>query len=215
VSGAGRPAAGTVDGSGLTLALAVTRWHAEITDSLLERALAAAKACGIDDPLVVRVPGAVELPVVAAELAAHHDAVACLGTVIRGGTPHFEYVCDAVTYGLARVALDAGKPVTPWSRPASGAGWMTVPRTKDGRRSWRRSTRHSCCAPSAPPARTAARKAWTGPDIDRAVLARGQPRSASPGAPLSGVPSPSPVTGKAVCCAFACPAQRLAGASHP
>jgi 6,7-dimethyl-8-ribityllumazine synthase len=111
VSGAGRPAAGTVDGSGLTLALAVTRWHAEITDSLLERALAAAKACGIDDPLVVRVPGAVELPVVAAELAAHHDAVACLGTVIRGGTPHFEYVCDAVTYGLARVALDAGKPV--------------------------------------------------------------------------------------------------------
>ena len=58
MSGAGRPAAGTVDGSGLTLALAVTRWHAEITDSLLERALAAAKACGIDDPLVVRVPGA-------------------------------------------------------------------------------------------------------------------------------------------------------------
>jgi 6,7-dimethyl-8-ribityllumazine synthase len=111
VSGAGRPAAGTVDASGLTLALAATRWHAEITDSLLEQALAAAKACGIDDPLVVRVPGAIELPVVAAELAARHDAVACLGTVIRGGTPHFEYVCDAVTYGLARVALDAGKPV--------------------------------------------------------------------------------------------------------
>ena len=43
--------------------------------------------------------------------AASHDAVACLGAVIRGGTPHFEYVCDAVTYGLARVALDAGKPV--------------------------------------------------------------------------------------------------------
>jgi 6,7-dimethyl-8-ribityllumazine synthase len=53
----------------------------------------------------------VELPVVAAELARSHDAVACLGAVIRGGTPHFEYVCDAVTYGLARVALDAGKPV--------------------------------------------------------------------------------------------------------
>jgi len=71
----------------------------------------AAVACGIDDPLVVRVPGAIELPVVAAELARHHDAVACLGAVIRGGTPHFEYVCDAVTYGIARVALDAGKPV--------------------------------------------------------------------------------------------------------
>jgi 6,7-dimethyl-8-ribityllumazine synthase len=60
---------------------------------------------------VVRVPGAVELPVVAAELAARHDAVACLGVVIRGGTPHFDYVCDAVTYGLTRVALDTGTPV--------------------------------------------------------------------------------------------------------
>jgi len=49
--------------------------------------------------------------VVAAELAAGHDAVVCLGAVIRGGTPHFEYVCQAVTYGLARVALDARTPV--------------------------------------------------------------------------------------------------------
>jgi 6,7-dimethyl-8-ribityllumazine synthase len=111
VSGVGRPRGEAVDAAGLTLALVATRWHAEITDSLVERALAAAKACGIDAPLVVRVPGAVELPVVAAEAAASHDAVACLGTVIRGGTPHFEYVCDSVTYGLARVALDAGKPV--------------------------------------------------------------------------------------------------------
>ncbi len=77
----------------------------------MQRAIAAAAACGIDQPLVVRVPGAVELPVVAAELARRHDAVACLGAVIRGGTPHFTYVCDAVTYGLARVALDAGTPV--------------------------------------------------------------------------------------------------------
>jgi 6,7-dimethyl-8-ribityllumazine synthase len=100
-----------VDAAGLTLAIAVTRWHAEVTDALADRALAAAKSCGIDDPLLVRVAGAVELPVVAAELAARHDAVACLGAVIRGGTPHFEYVCDAVTYGLARVALDAGIPV--------------------------------------------------------------------------------------------------------
>jgi len=111
VSGAGRPGSEAVDAGGLTLALVAARWHAEITDSLVERALAAAKACGIDEPLLVRVPGAVELPVVAAELAASHDAVACLGAVIRGGTPHFEYVCDAVTYGLARVALDAGTPV--------------------------------------------------------------------------------------------------------
>jgi 6,7-dimethyl-8-ribityllumazine synthase len=53
----------------------------------------------------------VELPVVAAELAGRHDAVACLGAVVRGGTPHFEYVCDAVTYGLTRVALDARTPI--------------------------------------------------------------------------------------------------------
>jgi 6,7-dimethyl-8-ribityllumazine synthase len=111
VSGAGRPDGHVVDAAGLSLAIAVTRWHAEITDQLTERAIAAARACGVTDPLVVRVPGAIELPVVAAELARRHDAVACLGAVIRGGTPHFDYVCDAVTYGLSRVALDAGTPV--------------------------------------------------------------------------------------------------------
>ncbi len=100
-----------VAAAGLSLAIAATRWHAEVTDVLVDRAVAAARACGVPDPLVVRVPGAVELPVVAAELARRHDAVACLGAVIRGGTPHFEYVCDAVTYGLARVALDTGTPV--------------------------------------------------------------------------------------------------------
>jgi 6,7-dimethyl-8-ribityllumazine synthase len=111
VSGAGRPAGAVVDGAGLSLAIAATRWHTEITDQLVDRAIAAARACGIPAPVVVRVPGAVELPVVAAALARHHDAVACLGAVIRGGTPHFDYVCDAVTYGLTRAALDAGTPV--------------------------------------------------------------------------------------------------------
>jgi 6,7-dimethyl-8-ribityllumazine synthase len=111
VSGEGRPDGQVVDAAGLSVAIAATRWHAEITDQLVERALAAALACGIADPRLVRVPGAVELPVVAAELARSHDAVACLGAVIRGGTPHFDCVCDAVTYGLTRVALDAGTPV--------------------------------------------------------------------------------------------------------
>lgn len=111
MSGGGRPDGQVVDAAGLRLAIAATRWHAEITDRLVDRAVAAAGACGIADPLVVRVPGAVELPVVAADLARQHDAVACLGAVIRGGTPHFDYVCDAVTYGLTRVALDAGRPV--------------------------------------------------------------------------------------------------------
>ncbi len=111
MSGEGRAPGRVVDASGLTLAIAATRWHAEVTGCLVERAVAAAAACGIEDPLVVRVPGAVELPVVAAELARGHDAVACLGAVIRGGTPHFDYVCDSVTYGLSRVPLDTGTPV--------------------------------------------------------------------------------------------------------
>jgi 6,7-dimethyl-8-ribityllumazine synthase len=111
VSGTGRPEQAVVDAAGLRLAIVASRWNAEITDALLDRAVAAACACGISAPLVVRVAGAVELPVVAAALASRHDAVACLGAVIRGGTPHFEYVCDAVTYGLARVALDAETPV--------------------------------------------------------------------------------------------------------
>ena len=111
MSGEGRPDPRTVDAPGLSLAIAATRWHAEITGSLLARALAAARACGTGEPLVVRVPGAMELPVVAAELARGHDAVVCLGAVIRGGTPHFTYVCDAVTTGLVRAALDSGTPV--------------------------------------------------------------------------------------------------------
>ena len=111
MSGQGRPAGRPVDAAGLRLAIVATRWHEEITGALLGRALAAAAACGVDGPTVVRVPGAIELPVVAAELAARHDAVACLGAVIRGGTPHFDYVCDAVTYGLTRVSLDTGTPV--------------------------------------------------------------------------------------------------------
>jgi 6,7-dimethyl-8-ribityllumazine synthase len=111
MSGQGRPELTTVDATGLSLAIAATRWHAEITDSLVDRAMAAGQACGVTDPLVVRVAGAVELAVVAQELAKRYDAVVCLGAVIRGGTPHFEYVCDAVTAGLTRVALDSGTPV--------------------------------------------------------------------------------------------------------
>ena len=86
-------------------------WHADIVDVLLDRALAVAGKAGIERPTVVRVPGTVELPVVCQELARHHDAVVALGVVVRGGTPHFEYVCDAVTAGLTRVALDESTPV--------------------------------------------------------------------------------------------------------
>jgi 6,7-dimethyl-8-ribityllumazine synthase len=111
MSGEGRPDQQVVEAAGVTLAIAASKWHAEITDSLLARALAAARACGTGEPLVVRVPGAVELAVVAQELAREHDAVVCLGAVIRGGTPHFDYVCDAVTAGLVTVALGTATPV--------------------------------------------------------------------------------------------------------
>ena len=102
----------------LRLAVVATRWHETITETLLDRALAAASKAGIKEPTVVRVAGAVELPVVCQALAKHHDAVVALGVVIRGGTPHFDYVCDSVTYGLTRVALDESTPV--------GNGVLTV-----------------------------------------------------------------------------------------
>ena len=111
MSGQGAPDAAPVDAAGLRLGIDATTWHADITEALLERAVEAAKASGVTDPTVVRAPGAVELPVVAQALTERHDAVVALGVVVRGGTPHFEYVCDAVTAGLTRVALDAGKPV--------------------------------------------------------------------------------------------------------
>ena len=111
MSGQGRPADAPLDAGGLTLAIAVTRWHAGITDALLASARRTAAECGIAEPTVVQVPGAVELPVVVQQLARSHDAVVALGAVVRGGTPHFDYVCDAVTYGLTRVALDASTPV--------------------------------------------------------------------------------------------------------
>lgn len=111
MSGEGRPDGPTqLDATGLRVGVVATRWHAEIVDSLLERAVATAREAGVD-PTVVRVPGTVELPVVAQELARTHDAVVALGVVVRGGTPHFEYVCDAVTAGLTRVALDESTPV--------------------------------------------------------------------------------------------------------
>lgn len=111
MSGEGAPAQGVPDGVGLTLALLVTLWHTEITDALLAAAHRAAREAGVPDPIVVRVPGALEIPVVAAELATAADAVVALGLVLRGGTAHFEHVCRLVADGCARVALDTGTPI--------------------------------------------------------------------------------------------------------
>jgi len=111
VSGSGAPAARPVDGRGLHVAIVATRWHEQVTEALLASALRTARECGVEEPAVVRVSGAVELPVVAQALAVRCDAVVALGLVLRGGTPHFEYVCDAVTAGLTRVSLDCRTPV--------------------------------------------------------------------------------------------------------
>ncbi len=111
MSGIGRPEQTALDATGLTLGIVCARWHGQVTDRLLERAVAAGAASGVVEPVVVRVAGALELPVVAQQLARSCDAVVCLGTVVRGGTPHFDYVCDSVTAGLTRVALDESTPV--------------------------------------------------------------------------------------------------------
>ncbi|HEU0100961.1 MAG TPA: 6,7-dimethyl-8-ribityllumazine synthase [Mycobacteriales bacterium] len=111
MSGSGAPPPRPVDAKGITLGVVATRWHEQVTDALVDSALRTAQECGVEEPCVVRVSGAIELPVVAQALAARYDAVVALGLVLRGGTPHFEYVCDSVTAGLTRVALDARTPV--------------------------------------------------------------------------------------------------------
>ena len=118
MSGAGAPKI-QIDASGLAVTVIVTTWHTQITDALLAGAERALKAAGNDVYTVVRVPGAFELPL-AAQWAAQEgaDAIIALGVVIRGGTPHFEYVCDSATQGLTRVQLDFDVPV--------GFGLLTV-----------------------------------------------------------------------------------------
>jgi 6,7-dimethyl-8-ribityllumazine synthase len=112
MSGSGSPALSLDGAAGLRVAVVAAQWHQPVMDGLLAGAHRALAAAGVTDVAVWRVPGSFELPVVARELAAAgYDAVIALGVVIRGGTPHFEYVCDAATSGLTRVALDTGVPV--------------------------------------------------------------------------------------------------------
>lgn len=100
-----------LDASDVRLAIVASTWHDTICTALLDGARRTAAAAGVNTLTVVRVMGAIEIPVVAQELARSHDAVVALGVVIRGGTPHFDYVCDAVTAGLTRVSLDESTPV--------------------------------------------------------------------------------------------------------
>src|SRR4051794_189141 len=112
MSGRGAPIGEPVDASGLKIGVAVASWHARVSEALLASAIHALGECKVDGPRVVRVPGAFELPVVAKTLAdSGYDAVVCLGVVIRGGAPHFDYVCRAVTDGCTQVAVDTGVPI--------------------------------------------------------------------------------------------------------
>lgn len=100
-----------VDGTGMSVVVIAGSWHDVITDGLIAGAIRVLDAAGASHSLV-RVPGAFELPVAAqAALRNGADAVVCLGVIIRGGTPHFDFVSNAATDGLTRVALDEGKPV--------------------------------------------------------------------------------------------------------
>jgi 6,7-dimethyl-8-ribityllumazine synthase len=107
----GAPELGPVDGTGLTVVIVAGTWHDTITDGLIAGAVRTLDAAAATHRLV-RVPGSFELPVTCkAALEAGADAAVALGVIIRGGTPHFEYVASAATDGLTRVALDTGKPV--------------------------------------------------------------------------------------------------------
>ena len=124
MSGAGSPEL-DVDGTGLTIVIIAGQWHDAITDGLIAGATRVLEASGASFSLV-RVPGAFELPVVAkAVLDAGADAVVALGVIIRGGTPHFEFVSDAATSGLTRVALDTRTPI--------GFGGLTLDGEQRGR----------------------------------------------------------------------------------
>ena len=106
---------GSLDASGMRLAIVAGRFNDHVTKPLLEGALDRLEQCGIDraDVPVHWVPGAFEIPLVARRLAGSGtvEAVICLGAVIRGDTAHFDYVAGPCAYGVARAALDTGVPV--------------------------------------------------------------------------------------------------------
>jgi len=100
-----------VDGSGLSGAIVAASWHTTVMDGLIDGARRGLADAGVLSVELVRVPGAFELPVACSHLAASYDVVVALGVVIRGGTPHFDYICQAATMGLTDVSIRTGVPV--------------------------------------------------------------------------------------------------------
>ncbi|GAB2694858.1 6,7-dimethyl-8-ribityllumazine synthase [Kitasatospora kifunensis] len=112
MSGHGAPELTVDNAQDLRVAVIAAQWHTQVMDGLLDGARRALKELGIAEPTIVRVPGTFELPVAAKRLAERgYDAVVALGVVIRGGTPHFDYVCEAATSGLTQVSVNTGVPV--------------------------------------------------------------------------------------------------------
>lgn len=111
MSGAGAPNL-RIDAAGARVVIVASSWHTEVMDGLIAGAQAALADAGVSEIDLVRAPGSFELPLLCQAHASHGaDAVIALGVIIRGGTPHFEYVSAAATDGLTRVALDTGVPV--------------------------------------------------------------------------------------------------------
>ena len=106
---------GSNNARGLRFALVVSRYHDFVTDRLQAGALEALEAADVasDDVMVIKVPGAFEIPLAARRAAEtrQFDAIVCLGCVIRGGTPHFEYIASAVANGMTNAAAETGVPM--------------------------------------------------------------------------------------------------------
>ena len=112
MSGKGAPELTTKNCGDLRVAVIAAQWHQQAMDGLVDGAMRTLKEFGIDEPTLLRVPGSFELPVVAKALAGRgYDAVVALGVVLRGGTAHFDFVCQGVTVGLTQVSVETGVPV--------------------------------------------------------------------------------------------------------
>ena len=121
MSGNGAPNLRIQDAADIRVVIVASQWHVELMDALVAGAQLGCRDAGLTvDPLIIRVPGAFELPVAASRLAMNgqFDAIVCLGLVSRGETPHFDYVCQGVTVGLTQVGVDSGIPI--------GFGLLTV-----------------------------------------------------------------------------------------
>jgi 6,7-dimethyl-8-ribityllumazine synthase len=112
MSGSGAPTIQVPRVEGARVAIVAALWHPKVTDALVAGAIRALDDSGVTDYTVIRVPGSFELPVASLHAAKNgYDAVVALGVVIRGDTPHFEYVCQAATEGLMQVGVTTGIPV--------------------------------------------------------------------------------------------------------